>query len=69
MTELDMVRHMIPIQYKKAQDATIEYKRSQNANQIAKREKALRELYRLIEVELNLSCKFNSKQGTGRIAA
>lgn len=69
MTELQMIRHMIPIQYKRAQEATFEYKRSQNPNQIEKREKALKELYRLIECELNMSCKFNSRQGTGRVAA
>jgi len=60
MTELQVIRATIPMQYKKVQEAMIEYKRCQNLNQLIKKEKHLKELFRLIEEELKLSCKFNS---------
>tara|TARA_R110000803_G_scaffold74173_1_gene138219 strand:+ start:190 stop:318 length:129 start_codon:yes stop_codon:yes gene_type:complete len=42
------------MQYKKVQEAMIEYKRCQNLNQLIKKEKHLKELFRLIEEELKL---------------
>jgi len=65
MTELQVIRATIPMQYKKVQEAMIEYKRCQNLNQLIKKEKYLKELFRLIEEELKLSCKFNSRRQTG----
>ena len=67
MTELQVIRATIPMQYKKVQEAMIEYKRCQNLNQLIKKEKYLKELFRLIEEELKLSCKFNSRRQTGSI--
>ena len=67
MTELQVIRETIPMQYKKVQEAMIEYKRCQNLNQLIKKEKYLKELFRLIEEELKLSCKFNSRRQTGSI--
>mgnify|MGYP003674653782 FL=1 len=67
MTELQVIRATIPMQYKKVQGAMIEYKRCQNLNQLIKKEKYLKELFRLIEEELKLSCKFNSRRQTGSI--
>ena len=67
MTELQVIRETIPMQYKKVQEAMIEYKRCQNLNQLIKKEKHLKELFRLIEEELKLSCKFNSRRQTGSI--
>ena len=67
MTELQVIRATIPMQYKKVQEAMIEYKRCQNLNQLIKKEKYLKELFRLIEEELKLSCKFNSRRQTGLI--
>ena len=67
MTELQVIRETIPMQYKKVQEAMIEYKRCQNLNQLIKKEKHMKELFRLIEEELKLSCKFNSRRQTGSI--
>ena len=67
MTELQMIRASIPMQYKKVQEAMIEYKRCQNLNQLIKKEKYLKELFRLIEEELKISCKFNSRRQTGSV--
>jgi hypothetical protein len=67
MTELQVIRATIPMQYKKVQEAMIEYKRCQNSNQLIKKDKHLKELFRLIEEELKLSCKFNSRRQTGLI--
>ena len=67
MTELQMIRASIPVQYKKVQEAMIEYKRCQNLNKLIKKYKHLKELFRLIEEELKLSCKFNSRRQTGSI--
>lgn len=67
MTELQMIRASIPTQYKKVQEAMIEYKRCQNLNQLIKKEKYLKELFRLIEEELKISCKFNSRRQTGSV--
>ena len=67
MTVLQVIRATIPMQYKKVQEAMIEYKRCQNLNQLIKKEKYLKELFRLIEEELKLSCKFNSRRQTGSI--
>lgn len=67
MTELQMIRASIPMQYKKVQEAMIEYKRCQNLNQLIKKEKHLEELFRLIEEELKISCKFNSRRQTGSV--
>jgi hypothetical protein len=55
------------MQYKKVQEAMIEYKRCQNLNQLIKKEKHLKELFRLIEEELKISCKFNSRRQTGSV--
>ena len=65
MTELQMIRATIPQQYKKVQEAMIEYKRCQNLNQLIKKDKLLKELFRLVEEELQLSCRFNSRRQTG----
>ena len=47
----------------------IEYKRCQNLNHVNQRkEKDLKELFRLIEEELKISCKFNSRRQTGSIS-
>mgnify|MGYP003655285433 CR=1 FL=1 len=67
MTELQVIRATIPHQYKKVQEAMIEYKRSQNLNMLKQKNKHLKELFRLIEEELKLSCKFNSRRQTGSI--
>tara|TARA_R100000935_G_C2685443_1_gene104378 strand:+ start:145 stop:351 length:207 start_codon:yes stop_codon:yes gene_type:complete len=67
MTELQMIRATIPVQYKKVQEAMIEYKRCQNLNQLIKKDKYLKELFRLIEEELKISCKFNSRRQIGSI--
>ena len=67
MTELQMIRATIPVQYKKVQEAMIEYKRCQNLNQLIKKDKYLKELFRLIEEELKISCKFNSRRQTGSV--
>jgi len=67
MTELQMIRASIPMQYKKVQEAMIEYKRCQNLNQLIKKDKYLKELFRLIEEELKISCKFNSRRQTGSV--
>tara|TARA_R100001377_G_C3188183_1_gene109432 strand:+ start:1435 stop:1719 length:285 start_codon:yes stop_codon:yes gene_type:complete len=68
MTELQMIRDSIPGQYKKVQEAMIEYKRCQNLNMLKRKEKDLKELFRLVEEELKLSCKFNSRRQTGVIS-
>ena len=68
MTELQMIRATIPYQYKKVQEAMIEYKRCQNLNMLKRKEKDLKELFRLIEEELKISCKFNSRRQTGSIS-
>ena len=62
-----MIRRMIPIQYKKVQEAMIEYKRSQSFEKKANKQESLNELFRLIESELDLSCKFNSRKQEGSI--
>ena len=67
MTELQMIRASIPVQYKKVQEAMIEYKRCQNLDQLIKKDRYLKELFRLIEEELKISCKFNSRRQTGSI--
>ena len=67
MTELQMIRASIPVQYKKVQEALIEYKRCQNLDQLIKKDRYLKELFRLIEEELKISCKFNSRRQTGSI--
>ena len=67
MTELQMIRASIPIQYKKVQEAVIESKRSSNVNMKIRKDKDLKELFRLIEEELMLSCTFNSRKQTGLI--
>ena len=67
MTELQMIRESIPMQYKKVQEAMIEYKRCQNLNMLKRKDKDLKELFRLIEEELKLSCKFNSRRQVGSI--
>tara|TARA_R100001377_G_C3151041_1_gene96281 strand:- start:68 stop:211 length:144 start_codon:yes stop_codon:yes gene_type:complete len=46
----------------------IEYKRCQNLNMLKRKEKDLKELFRLIEEELKISCKFNSRRQTGSIS-
>ena len=45
MTELQVIRATIPMQYKKVQEAMIEYKRCQNLNQLIKKEKHMKELF------------------------
>jgi hypothetical protein len=67
MTELQVIRATIPMQYKKVQEAMIQYKRCQNLNMLVRKEKDMKELFRLIEEELKLSCKFNSRRQTGSI--
>ena len=67
MTELQMIRASIPVQYKKVQEAMIEYKRCQNLDQLIKKDRYLKELFRLIEEELKISCKFNSRRQTGSV--
>ena len=67
MTELQMIRESIPMQYKMVQEAMIEYKRCQNLSMLVKKDKYLKELFRLIEEELKLSCKFNSRRQMGSI--
>ena len=67
MTELQMIRRMIPIQYKRVQEAMIEYKRSQSLEKKTNKQESLNELFRLIESELDLSCKFNSRKQEGSI--
>ena len=67
MTELQMIRASIPVQYKKVQEAMIEYKRCQNLDQLIKKDRHLKELFRLIEEELKISCKFNSRRQTGSV--
>jgi len=67
MTELQVIRATIPVQYKKVQEAIIQYKRCQNLNMLVRKEKDMKELFRLIEEELKLSCKFNSRRQTGSI--
>jgi len=67
MTELQVIRATIPMQYKKVQEAMIEYKRCQNLNQLIKKDKLLKELFRLIEEDLKLSCKFNSRRQIGSV--
>jgi hypothetical protein len=67
MTELQMIRATIPQKYKQVQEAMIEYKRCQNLNQLIKKDKLLKELFRLVEEELQLSCRFNSRRQTGVI--
>ena len=67
MTELQVIRESIPMQYKKVQEAMIEYKRCQNLSMLVKKDKYLKELFRLIEEELKLSCKFNSRRQMGSI--
>ena len=67
MTELQVIRATIPMQYKKVQEAMIEYKRCQNLNQLIKKDKLLKELFRLIEEDLKLSCKFNSRRQSGSV--
>ncbi len=67
MTELQVIRATIPVQYKKVQEAMIQYKRCQNLNMLVRKEKDMKELFRLIEEELKLSCKFNSRRQTGSI--
>ena len=67
MTELQVIRATIPMQYKKVQEAMIQYKRCQNLNMLVRKEKDMKELFRLIEEELKLSCKFNSRRQTGPI--
>ena len=67
MTELQMIRESIPMQYKKVQEAMIEYKRCQNLSMLVKKDKYLKEVFRLIEEELKLSCKFNSRRQMGSI--
>ena len=67
MTELQMIRESIPMQYKKVQEAMIEYKRCQTLSMLVKKDKYLKELFRLIEEELKLSCKFNSRRQMGSI--
>ena len=66
-TELQMIRASIPVQYKKVQEAMIEYKRCQNLDQLIKKDRYLKELFRLIEEELKISCKFNSRRQTGSV--
>ena len=68
MTELQMIRDSIPGQYRKVQEAMIEYKRCQNLNMLKQKERHLSELFRLVEEELSLSCKFNSRRQTGSIS-
>ena len=67
MTELQVIRASIPMQYKKVQEAMIEYKRCQNLDQLIKEDRHLKELFRLIEEELKISCKFNSRRQTGSV--
>ena len=67
MTELQVIRASIPMQYKKVQEAMIEYKRCQNLDQLIKKDRHLKELFRLIEEELKISCKFNSRRQTGSV--
>ena len=67
MTELQMIRASIPVQYKKVKEAMIEYKRCQNLDQLIKKDRHLKELFRLIEEELKISCKFNSRRQTGSV--
>ena len=67
MTELQVIRATIPMQYKKVQEAMIEYKRCQNLDQLIKKDRYLKELFRLIEEELKISCKFNSRRQTGSV--
>ena len=62
-----MIRRMIPIQYKRVQEAMIEYKRSQSFEKKTNKQESLNELFRLIESELELSCKFNSRKQEGSI--
>ena len=62
MTELQVIRASIPMQYKKVQEAMIEYKRCQNLDQLIKKDRYLKEVFRLIEEELKISCKFNSRR-------
>ena len=61
MTELDLIRATIPVQYKRVRESIIEYKRSKSNRTLKRKEEYLKELFRLIEEELNLSCRFNSK--------
>ena len=67
MSELQLIRASIPLQYKKAQEAIIEFKRCQNSKTLKRKEQDLKELFRLIEVELDLYCKFNSRKQEGYI--
>jgi hypothetical protein len=62
MTELQMIRGIIPLQYKRVQDSVIEYKRCSDKKNYNKKEKYLKELFRLIEEEINLSCTFNCRK-------
>ena len=61
MTELELIRATIPVQYKRVRESIIEYKRSKSNRTLKRKEEYLKELFRLIEEELNLSCRFNSK--------
>jgi len=45
----------------------IEYKRSQSFEKKTNKQESLNELFRLIESELELSCKFNSRKQEGSI--
>jgi|TARA_R110000822_G_scaffold14952_5_gene52134 hypothetical protein len=67
MTELQMIRGLIPAQYRKVQEAIIESKRCGNPKMLQQKEEGLKELFRLVEEELSLSCNFNSRRQTGSI--
>jgi hypothetical protein len=67
MTELDLIRASIPIQYKRVREVIIESKRSKNSRTLEKKEELLKELFRLIEAELDLSCTFNSRKQVGSL--
>ena len=67
MTELQILRKSIPMQYTKVRESMIEYKRCQNLYMKTRKESQLKELFRMIEEEINLSCKFNSRTGKGRV--
>lgn len=61
MTELEIIRATIPLQYERVRESIIECKRSRSSKTFKRKEEYLKELFRLIEAELNLSCRFNSK--------
>ena len=67
MNELQVLRQSIPLQYTKVRESMIEYKRCQNLYMKTKKESQMKELFRMIEAEINLSCKFNSRTGRGRV--